>query len=65
MLTGSGPVGGTGFTQVLQALYLVSYGAHFLLKKLRGEWRSIAGLHQAICCRRVPPPRPSPRGLPQ
>ena len=34
---GSGPPGGPEFTDAIQALYSVSYGAHFLLKKERGE----------------------------
>jgi hypothetical protein len=34
---GSGAPGGSEFTQALQALYAVSYGAHFLLKKRRGH----------------------------
>ncbi len=34
---GSGPPGGPEFTDALQALYSVSYTAHFLLKSERGE----------------------------
>lgn len=34
---GGGPPGGSEFTEAIQALYSVSYGAHFLLKKERGE----------------------------
>jgi hypothetical protein len=37
VVTGTGAPGGTEFTQALQALYSVSYGAHFLVKKQRGE----------------------------
>jgi hypothetical protein len=37
VVTGGGAPGGTEFTQALQALYSVSYGAHFLLKKQHGE----------------------------
>jgi hypothetical protein len=37
VVTGTGSPGGTEFTQALQALYSVSYGAHFLLKKLHGQ----------------------------
>lgn len=37
MVTGTGAPGGTEFTQALQALYSVSYGAHFLLKKQTGQ----------------------------
>lgn len=37
VVRGHGAPGGTDFTEALQALYSVSYGAHFLLKKERGE----------------------------
>jgi hypothetical protein len=37
MVTGSGPPGGPEFAGALQALYAVSYGAHFLLKKQCGQ----------------------------
>jgi len=37
MVDGEGAPGGTGFQEALQALYAVSYGAHFLLKKTRGD----------------------------
>ena len=37
VVTGSGAPGDTEFTQALQALYAVSYGAHFLVKKQRGQ----------------------------
>ena len=37
VVTGTGAPGGTEFTQALQALYAVSYGAHFLLKKQHGQ----------------------------
>jgi hypothetical protein len=33
VVTGSGAPEGTEFTQALHALYSVSYGAHFLVKK--------------------------------
>jgi hypothetical protein len=36
-VVGTGAPGGAEFTQALQALYSVSYGAHFLVKKQRGE----------------------------
>ncbi len=36
-VTGTGEPGGAEFTAALQALYSVSYGAHFRLKKLTGE----------------------------
>ena len=36
-VTGSGAPGGSEFTEALQALYSVSYGAHFLLKKQLGQ----------------------------
>jgi hypothetical protein len=36
-VTGSGAPGGTEFTEALQALYAVSYGAHFLVKKQHGQ----------------------------
>ena len=36
-VTGIGPTGGAEFTDAVQALYSVSYGAHFRLKKLTGE----------------------------
>lgn len=37
VVTGAGAPGGTEFTQALQALYSVSYQAHFLVKKQRGQ----------------------------
>ena len=37
VVTGIGAPGGTEFTEALQALYSVSYGAHFLLKKQSGQ----------------------------
>ena len=37
VVTGSGAPGGGEFTEALQALYAVSYGAHFLVRKERGE----------------------------
>ncbi|HXZ77998.1 MAG TPA: GyrI-like domain-containing protein [Streptosporangiaceae bacterium] len=37
VVTGTGPPGGTEFGQALQALYSVSYGAHFLVKKHYGQ----------------------------
>jgi hypothetical protein len=37
VVVGTGAPGGTEFTQALQALYSVSYGAHFLVKKQRGQ----------------------------
>ena len=38
VVAGTGaPGGGAEFTQALQALYAVSYGAHFLVKKQRGQ----------------------------
>jgi hypothetical protein len=37
VVTGTGAPGGTEFTEALQALYSVSYGAHFLVKKQRGQ----------------------------
>lgn len=37
VVTGTGAPGGTEFTEALQALYSVSYGAHFLLKKRQGQ----------------------------
>lgn len=37
VVTGSGAPGGAEFTQAIQALYSVSYGAHFLLKKQAGQ----------------------------
>jgi hypothetical protein len=37
VVTGTGAPGGTEFTRAVQALYTVSYGAHFLLKKQRGQ----------------------------
>lgn len=36
-VTGAGPPGGEEFTAALQALYSVSYGVHFLLKKRDGQ----------------------------
>jgi hypothetical protein len=36
-ITGGGPPGGPEFTEAIQALYSVSYGAHFLLKKELGQ----------------------------
>jgi hypothetical protein len=36
-VTGTGEPGGAEFTAAVQALYSVSYGAHFALKKLTGE----------------------------
>ena len=36
-VTGTGEPGGAEFTEAVQALYRVSYGAHFRLKKLTGE----------------------------
>jgi hypothetical protein len=36
-VTGTGEPGGAEFTEAVQALYSVSYGAHFRLKKLTGE----------------------------
>ncbi len=36
-VTGTGAPGGAEFTEAVQALYSVSYGAHFRLKKLTGE----------------------------
>ena len=37
VVPGTGAPGGTEFTEALQALYAVSYGAHFLVKKQRGQ----------------------------
>jgi hypothetical protein len=37
VVTGGGAPGGTEFTQALQALFAVSYGAHFLVKKQHGQ----------------------------
>ena len=37
VVSGGGAPGGPEFTQALQALYSVSYGAHFLVKKEYGE----------------------------
>ncbi|MFI5041069.1 MAG: hypothetical protein ACHQNA_04350 [Acidimicrobiales bacterium] len=37
MVDGDGAPGGAAFTDALQALYSVSYGAHFALKKAAGE----------------------------
>ncbi len=37
VVPGTGASGGTEFTSALQALYSVSYGAHFLVKKQRGQ----------------------------
>lgn len=37
VVTGGGAPGGGEFTEALQALYAVSYGAHFLARKERGE----------------------------
>jgi hypothetical protein len=37
LVAGTGAPAGAEFTQALQALYSVSYGAHFLVKKQRGE----------------------------
>ena len=37
MTDGSGAPGGAAFAEALQALYSVSYGAHFALKKSTGE----------------------------
>jgi hypothetical protein len=37
VVTGSGAPGGDEFTEALQALYAVSYGAHFLVRKERGD----------------------------
>jgi hypothetical protein len=36
-VTGTGEPGGAEFTAAVQALYSVSYGAHFALKKLTGQ----------------------------
>ena len=36
-IIGGGPPGGTEFTDAIQALYSVSYGAHFLLKREHGQ----------------------------
>jgi hypothetical protein len=36
-VTGTGEPGGVEFTEAVQALHSVSYGAHFRLKKLTGE----------------------------
>jgi hypothetical protein len=36
-VTGTGEPGGAEFTEAVQALYSVSYGAHFRLVKLTGE----------------------------
>jgi hypothetical protein len=36
-VTGTGEPGGAEFTEAVQGLYSVSYGAHFRLKKLTGE----------------------------
>ena len=36
-VTGTGEPGGAEFTEAVQALYSVSYGAHFRLKKLTGQ----------------------------
>jgi hypothetical protein len=36
-VTGGGSPGGSDFTEAIQALYSVSYGAHFLLKKQDGQ----------------------------
>ena len=36
-VTGTGEPGGAEFTEAVQALYSVSYGAHFLLKKRTGR----------------------------
>jgi hypothetical protein len=37
VVTGAGAPGDTEFTDALQALYSVSYGAHFLVKKRHGQ----------------------------
>lgn len=37
VVAGTGAPGGAEFTQALQAEYSVSYGAHFLVKKQRGQ----------------------------
>jgi hypothetical protein len=37
VVDGAGPPGGEAFTAAVGALYSVSYGAHFLLKRERGE----------------------------
>ncbi len=37
VVTGSGAPGGSEFTEALRALYAVSYGAHFMVRKQRGE----------------------------
>jgi hypothetical protein len=37
VVAGSGAPGGAEFTQALQALYSVTYGAHFLVKKQHGQ----------------------------
>ena len=36
-VTGTGEPGGAEFTEAVRALYSVSYGAHFRLKKLTGQ----------------------------
>ena len=36
-VTGTGEPGGAEFTEAVQALYSVSYGAHFRLNKLTGQ----------------------------
>ena len=37
VVAGRGAPGGSEFTEALRALYAVSYGAHFMLRKERGE----------------------------
>jgi hypothetical protein len=37
VVAGRGAPGGSEFTEALQALYAVSYGAHFLVRKERGD----------------------------
>jgi hypothetical protein len=37
VVTGTGPPGGGEFAEALQALYAVSYGAHFLVRKQHGQ----------------------------
>ena len=37
VVAGRGAPGGSEFTEAVRALYAVSYGAHFMLRKERGE----------------------------
>jgi len=56
-VTGTGEPGGAGFAGAVQALYSVSYGAHFRLKKLTGQAPRVMPLEG--------PPWPPPRDLPR